>query len=306
LAQSRTSAANGPKRASIVIPCYNAERFIAEAIESALGQTLPAAEIIVVDDGSTDSSLDVIRSFSGITVMTQPNGGSSAARNAGLARVSTEYVLFLDADDRLKPEAIALHSEALEANPLAPMVYGSVRLIDIEGREVGESIQSPDRHDWRDVLFGTTPSPTQSMFRCERLRSIGEFDSHVQLGEDFAIYLRLAMNTQIVCHGAVVADYRRHPGQLTKRPAALLEAMIQTQRAFRATVDEQLRNDRIWHDAERHWRVYWGQWIPGEAVKCALRRDWHRSVACLSTYVRHMPDTLAGTARFAASQVRRR
>lgn len=86
-------------RISVVIPVFNGERFLAEAIQSALNQTLPPAEIIVVDDGSTHGSLTVARSFPGATVLELSHGGVSAARNAGVARASGDYLAFLDADD---------------------------------------------------------------------------------------------------------------------------------------------------------------------------------------------------------------
>ena len=229
-------------RTTIVIPCYNTERFIAEAIESALAQTSPAAEVIVVDDGSTDCSLDVIHAFSNITILTQPNGGVSAARNAGLARAKSEYVIFLDADDRLMPEAISLHIAALDRNPGAAMVYGSLRIIDPESRKLGDSVQTPAAYSWRDVLFGKTPSPTQAMFRRDSLHAIGVFDHTLAIAEDFPLFLRLSRDAPIICHGGMVAEYRKHPGQRTKRPAAHLEAMICAQRAFRATFDEPCRS----------------------------------------------------------------
>ena len=87
---------------SIVIPCYNAERYVGEAIESALDQTYPHKEVIVIDDGSTDSSLEVIRSFGNhLRWETAPNRGGSAARNRGLELARGELIQFLDADDLL-------------------------------------------------------------------------------------------------------------------------------------------------------------------------------------------------------------
>lgn len=290
-------------RASIVIPCYNTERFIAEAIQSALAQTYPIAEIVVVNDGSTDGSLEIIKSFSGISVVSQANGGLSAARNAGLSHVTGDYVVFLDADDRLLPDAVELHLAAFAKNPGAPMVYGSAHLIDSDGCAIGDSPQPPAHFGWREVLFGRTPSPSQAMFHRESLGRIGNFDGRVRIGEDFPVYLRLSRSAEIVCHGAFVVDYRRHPGQLTKRPAALLESIIGSQRAFRATFEHGAQGDPIWRQAERHWRIYWGQWIPIEVIKSGLRRDWVRLWESLSTYLHHMPDTLTGSARYARNRI---
>lgn len=290
-------------RVSIIIPCYNNERFVAEAIESALSQTYPIAETIVVNDGSTDGSLEVIQSFSGIIAVSQANAGAAAARNRGLGHATGDYIVFLDADDRLRPEAVALHLACFMQNPDAPMVYGSVHIIDNVGASISDSIQEPSRFDWREVLFGRIPSPSQSMFRRESLRLIGDFDPNLRIGEDFAMYLRLATDAQIVCHGAIVADYRKHADQQTRRPAALLDSTMLSQRNFRASFDEAAQSDPIWARADRHWKEFWGQWILNEAIKSGLRRDWSRLRASLATYLRCMPYTVFGTLSYVAGRL---
>jgi glycosyltransferase involved in cell wall biosynthesis len=99
---------------SIVIPCYNAEKWVAEAIESALAQTWQNKEIIVIDDGSTDCSVEVISSFGAqIRSETGPNRGGCAARNRGLELARGEWVQFLDADDSISPEKIRLQMESI-------------------------------------------------------------------------------------------------------------------------------------------------------------------------------------------------
>lgn len=92
---------------SIIIPCFNAEQFVAEAIESSLGQTYSNKEVIVIDDGSTDDSLDVIKSFGNrIRWETGPNRGACAARNRGIKLAEGDWIQFLDADDLLHPEKL--------------------------------------------------------------------------------------------------------------------------------------------------------------------------------------------------------
>ena len=290
-------------RVSIIIPCYNTERWVGEAIQSAMAQRREIAEIIVVDDGSSDKSLDVIKSFPHVVVVTQKNGGPSVARNTGLSRATGDYVVLLDADDRLQPDAVANHLTAFGNAPDASLVYGSIDLIDENGSKIGENLQPPARFDWRDVLYGKTPSSSQAMYRHDILRKIGGFDPSLRIGEDFPLYLRLGKSGDIVCHGDLVAEYRKHAGQLTKRPAAHLDSMLESLRAFRSEFDAETQKEVIWADAERYWRVYWGQWIPNEIVKCALRREWRRAGDSMATYLRHMPDTLSGTASYAAQRM---
>ena len=101
--------------ASIVIPAYNAERFVAETVRSALAQTVESKEIIVIDDGSTDGSAGVLRGFGGaIRCEFGPNRGASAARNRGTALAGGRYIQYLDADDLLEPDAVAKRIAALE------------------------------------------------------------------------------------------------------------------------------------------------------------------------------------------------
>ena len=101
--------------ASIVIPAYNAERFVAETVQSALAQTIESKEIVVVDDGSADGTAGVLRGFgSAIRCEFGPNRGASAARNRGTAMARGRYIQYLDADDLLEPDAVAKRVAALE------------------------------------------------------------------------------------------------------------------------------------------------------------------------------------------------
>src|ERR671911_2120937 len=109
---------------SVVIPCYNQAHFLGEAIESVLAQSYPRFEIIVVDDGSTDDTSKVAARYPGVRYVYQNNQGVSAARNSGLARSEGEYVVFLDADDRLLPEALETGLKCLEARPECAFVSG--------------------------------------------------------------------------------------------------------------------------------------------------------------------------------------
>ncbi|PYX11479.1 MAG: hypothetical protein DMG84_23855 [Acidobacteria bacterium] len=98
---------------SVIIPCYNQAHFLHEAIESVLAQSYPNFEIIMVNDGSTDSTADVVRRYSPVRYVYQENAGLSSARNTGLKKSRGEYVVFLDADDRLLPEALQVGIDCL-------------------------------------------------------------------------------------------------------------------------------------------------------------------------------------------------
>src|SRR6476646_4858301 len=124
-------------RFSIVIPCYNGERWLADAIQSCLAQTARDLEVIVVDDGSTDNSREVATreamADARVKVITQENQGVGAARNAGLAMAAGEYVNFLDADDLLEPEKLAEQGAVLDENPAIDCVLCGGWAIDDAG-----------------------------------------------------------------------------------------------------------------------------------------------------------------------------
>ena len=141
------TAQEGPL-VSVVIPCYNQAHFLSEAIESVLSQTCESFEIIVVDDGSTDNTSELASRYQKVRLLRQENRGVSAARNAGLAESEGEYVVFLDADDRLLPEALEVGLECLDDHPECAFACShSCNMIAADGRFL-ETVQQP--HIGRD------------------------------------------------------------------------------------------------------------------------------------------------------------
>lgn len=125
---------NDDRRVSVIIPAYNAEHFLREAIDSALSQTLPAYEILVINDGSTDRTRAVAESYGDrITYIEQQNQGQGAARNAGLAKASGRFIAFLDADDFWQPEFLEKCVNFLHAHEEAVAVLTAYEIIDLDG-----------------------------------------------------------------------------------------------------------------------------------------------------------------------------
>ena len=122
----------------VVIPTWNDARFLSEALQSVFAQTRPADAVVVVDDGSPEDPAGVTAQFPGVRLIRRHNGGLAAARNTGLAALSTSYVVFLDADDRLLPHALAAGLACFAREPESGLVYGAHRSIDVSGRPLGE------------------------------------------------------------------------------------------------------------------------------------------------------------------------
>jgi len=118
---------------TVVIPCYNQARFLGEAIESVLAQSYRNFEVIVVDDGSTDKTSEVAGRYEGVRLIRQENKGLAGARNSGLAKSQGEYVVFLDADDRLLPKALEVGLGCFDSHPECALVSGHTRFINADG-----------------------------------------------------------------------------------------------------------------------------------------------------------------------------
>jgi len=225
--RARRPAEEDAEAVTVVIPCFRQAHFLGEAIESVLAQTHPRIELIVVDDGSPDDVEAVAGRYPGIGYLRQENGGLAAARNAGLAEASGELILFLDADDRLLPEAVATGLRELRAEPEAEMAAGIWRLIGEEGEPVPAAAPEVPEEAYPALLescFISTPAAV--LYRRRLFERIGGFDPSVSASADYDVYLRTAARFPVRLHGEVVAEYRRHGANMTRDPGLIMSAEI--------------------------------------------------------------------------------
>jgi GT2 family glycosyltransferase len=192
---------------TVVIPCFGHGEFLAEAVASALGQEGGAPRVVVVDDGSTDARThDALGELpEGVRVLRQANAGVAAARNAGAAEADTPSLLMLDADDRLRPRALATLRAPLEADPKLGFAYGDAEFFGAwSGR-----LAFPDFDGYR-LLHRSIVTAT-SLMRRELFEAVGGFDAGLPGYEDWDFYLGALERG---CGGRrvpeVVLDYRRH------------------------------------------------------------------------------------------------
>lgn len=140
---------------SIITPLYNGERFLAETIESVLAQTYPNWEMIIINDGSKDRSLEIATSYAEkderIHVFSQPNGGSAAARNNGIRRAEGRYIALLDADDLWEPQFLSLQLDLMKRKS-CQLVYGAHKRINEKGEEILMPFYPPSRVTYPDML----------------------------------------------------------------------------------------------------------------------------------------------------------
>ncbi|MEJ1156751.1 glycosyltransferase [Prosthecomicrobium sp. N25] len=216
-------------RVSAVVTTYDHARFLGEAIDSILAQTRPADEIIVVDDGSADDPAAVVARYGApVRLIRQANAGLSAARNTGLAAATGDMILFLDADDRLRPEMIARTLEALAACPDCAFAYGAYAFVDEAGNDLGTVRLKPPGDDaYADFVSGNIVGMHGTvLYRRAAVLAAGGFDPSLRACEDYDLYLRLARSHPVRAVDAVLADYRRHGTNMSLGIPRMLDAAL--------------------------------------------------------------------------------
>jgi glycosyltransferase involved in cell wall biosynthesis len=183
---------NFPK-VSIIIPCWNAEKYIADAIESALGQSYPNIEVIVVNDGSTDKSLNIISRFDEILIVNQDNQGAPKARNNGIRCAKGSFIKFLDADDVLQTNCIAKQVEKLVDLSEKEIGYGYLEKINDDGYII-DALNSNTVRD--TTLFSLIKSgilTSLPLYPIEALKTISGFDERLKSRQEWNLHIRLKL-----------------------------------------------------------------------------------------------------------------
>ena len=208
-----------PGNVSVVIPAYQRVQTIARAVTSALLQTSPPYEVIVVDDGSTDGTGDVARNL-GARVVTQTNQGVSAARNAGLRAASSDWVALLDGDDEWLPH----HLETLTTHAGEHDLVGSLARAVPSGRLVGRPASGCLIIGPRDAVWPELPvSPTATMIRRKAALAAGGF-SPLILSEDLDLWIKLLQNGTGLLVPEVTCLYIEHADQATRDKTAMRDS----------------------------------------------------------------------------------
>jgi glycosyltransferase involved in cell wall biosynthesis len=173
---------------SVMIGAYNAAPYLGEAIESVFAQDYEPIELIVVDDGSTDGTADVARSFARVQVIQQENGGNGAARNRAVENASGELFAFLDADDRFTQGKLSLQKAALDADPGLDIVFGHVR--EFLSPELDEKTRAGLRPPAPEPMPWTAPN--LMLVRRESFECVGPFTTAVRVGVTVDWFARAA------------------------------------------------------------------------------------------------------------------
>ena len=219
---------------SVIVPAYNAERFIAATIESALAQDFDPLEVVVVDDGSSDRTRDVVQSLgaSRVRLLSGPNRGVSAARNEGVRASAGEYVAFLDHDDLWEPSKIRRQVEVFESDRRAALVFTQARTVTAGSRgDDGELVPVIDDprgffgKAYENLVHWNYIPLSAVMVRRSVLRGLeGPFDTRYTLSEDWDLWLRIAAGLSdggVAFIAEPLTRYVIQPGRATSRMADL-------------------------------------------------------------------------------------
>ena len=307
---------------AIIIPSYNREQLLPMCLDSVLRQTRPPEEILVVDDGSTDATAALCRTYPPVRYLHKENGGPGSARNLGLRNTTSESVIFLDSDDILADRALELLRKGFEAYPDVAVVFGRPILFRGKGLPPGT-----DRQTWpkpeeihallcdgriggvarvsRDIgarmLRYSLIVPGSALVRRSALDAVGPWDEGLLSATDQDLWLRITARFSIAYVEGTVLFYRRHQGALTDSDHWLV---FQTQ--ILRVLEKVMRAD--WADAglRRKAKAHFARRASKVSRLYAGQGDLGRAARLMWKTIRHRPFSLKSWARFGGYAIRAR
>jgi glycosyltransferase involved in cell wall biosynthesis len=278
---------------SVIIPCFRQAHLLGEAIESVLAQSYPHFEIVVVDDGSPDDPIQVVKRYSSVRYLRQSNRGVACARNSGIQTSTGEYLVFLDADDRLLPHHLRTNLKAFQEHPDAGLVCGDYRWFGADGTwHVHDCRPSPDHYATllRRNFIGP---PHVVMFTRKIIQKVGGFRQDVSPSEDQELFLRIARTYPIYCHHDVIAEYRRHGTQASQK----FDIMLRSSLTALGLQRDHIKQHPMYWEAYKsgiqfRQSLYEGA-LQQQIVTDIKRQQWQRAGEALLIFVRYNPRGLA-------------
>lgn len=279
---------------SVVIPCFGQSHFLGEAIESVLGQTYPHLEVLVVDDSSPDNASEVAARYPGVRCLRCENQGMAGARNFGIRSTSGDLLVFLDADDRLRPSAIETGVNLLREHPDAAAASGRFRRIAQDGTPI-ETFEQPivrREHYPRQLTENWAGFPARSIYRRAVFEHVSGFDPELEETADFGLNLEIVRQFPVWSHGELVAEHRTHGGNSSGDAARMLTqslAAVERQRPYTRDTPE-LR--ATYKKARKFWKSYYGELLVAQIGKSLRDGEPGRALRETAVLARHNPRRL--------------
>ncbi len=268
---------------SAIIPNYNYARYVGEAVESALGQTYPNIEVIVVDDGSKDNSLEVLEKYrKRIKIIEQENSGVCVARNRGVAESKGEYIAFLDADDVWLPEKIAIQIHELEESPGAVFTNCGMQLIDPDGKPLGSLVEGKSGNVTSTLLGFNEPATvgiaSTGLVSRRIFETISGFDTRLSTAADWDFCFRLSRLGEFIFIPKPLVKYRMHNSNMHGNIHLMEKDMVLCfDKAFAEVGEHQDRRDEYYGNL---FRVLAGSYFRSgqysDFLRTAAKSVWYR------------------------------
>ena len=230
-------------KVTVIVPTYNAIRYLPDAVQSALGQTFTDIEVVIVNDGRSDYTERWVQQQTDprITLISQANQGKSAARNVGISHAQGDYLAFLDADDYWATTKLAKQVAYLDKNPQVGLIYTWTALTNESGQPTGRVISShAEGNVWQQLLqdnilaCGSTPIVRRKCFE-----AVGMFADNLPLAQDWDMWIRLAAKYPFAVIKEPLTFYRHHPTNSSKQLEAMHECNTRVlERALASTSDD--------------------------------------------------------------------
>jgi glycosyltransferase involved in cell wall biosynthesis len=209
-------------RITALIPTYNSERYLRATIDSVLAQTYPVYEVIVVDDGSTDRTQEILTTYgSQIRYIRQANAGPPVARNTGLAHATGDFIALLDSDDLWVSRKIERQVDYLRRHPSCGLVYTDMKTFDDSGIieesvKISRNLNLPSGHIFPEMFYETLFQTSAVLVRKSCIDAVGEFDMDLRMGDDYELFLRISRHYDLGYVDEPLVLYRQHATQGTR------------------------------------------------------------------------------------------
>lgn len=249
---------------SIVIPAYNAAWCVGRAIDSVLAQTWPHLDLIVVNDGSTDRTTDVVAAYGArLTCVDQPNAGMSAARNAGIAAARGEYIAFLDADDRWQPEKLARQMDLMRASDDLAFCSAAARFESPDGDGLGEWSCPPGGSATLADIFrnhaAIAGGASSVLARTALVRELGGFDAALRGAEDTDLWIRLTARGRFACIPEPLVVVLKHPQSVSRNYESMRRGSLTMLRKNRSLLPRELQG-AFWRETYAGFLCDYAKW----------------------------------------------
>ncbi len=243
---------------TVIIPCFNYGKYLPEAFESIRLQDYPNIEIIVVDDGSTDNTKDITGRNQTARYIYQINQGLSAARNTGIKNSRGDFIIFLDADDMLLPDAINTNLYYLKQNEELAFVSGAFEMRFSESGEIVDKIQEVQSDHYSQLLQGNYIGVPAAVLYRRWIFDEMLFDISLKNCQDYDLYLKIAREYPVFHHTKKIATYRIHTSNMSSNiPAMLSEVLyiLEHQKNHLRTISEK----KAYKKGKENWKYYYCQ-----------------------------------------------